>query len=139
MVSEKYRQGLRSPDFEVSEQIFLAGISNGDLYRQRIQPMVTNLARKKIRGVYQKDLGVKLFVYLVDAEVQDFRRTIRNHRDYIPERISAAIKNYTAAKFLEYYEEEIEERVESLKAAAEAKKQLRKSQQKIKSSQKKFE
>lgn len=131
MVLDKYRQGIMSADEEVSEQIYLTVISDANIYRQRLQPIFLNLARKKMRGIYQKELAVKLFTYAVMDGVEVFRKSVSDWRDYIPVRISGKIKMYTGAKLLEYYEEEIGETVERIKEVAKAKKELTVSQRKI--------
>ena len=43
--------------------------NDSELYRRQIQPIIKNLGRKKFKGVYNKDLAVKLFRYAVDNKV----------------------------------------------------------------------
>lgn len=40
--------------------------NDADLYRQQYSPIQKNLARKIVKGVFQKALALKLIVYLVE-------------------------------------------------------------------------
>lgn len=55
--------------------------NDGDLYRRQTTSILKNLATKKARGVYQHDLAVKLFGYLVQAGAKkyadEFEPTLR--------------------------------------------------------------
>ena len=46
--------------------------SDSDLSRQQHNPIIKNLATKKARGVYQHDLAVKLFMYLVESGAKKY-------------------------------------------------------------------
>ena len=52
-----------------SEKELVLQTSNDEkLYRMQIQPIILNLARKKAKGVYDKNLAVKLFRYAVEIK-----------------------------------------------------------------------
>jgi len=55
--------------------------NDGDLYRRQTSSIMKNLATKKARGIYQHDLAVKLFGYLVQAGAKkyadEFESTMR--------------------------------------------------------------
>jgi hypothetical protein len=58
------RRGLRGPH-EVRElQLFCE--NDGDLYRQQVQPIEKNLAKKITKGIFDKTKAVKLWGYLAD-------------------------------------------------------------------------
>jgi hypothetical protein len=46
--------------------------NDGDLYRQQTVPIYKNLINKKARGIYDSNLAVKLFMYLVDAGAKKY-------------------------------------------------------------------
>jgi hypothetical protein len=48
--------------------------NDADLYRAQTTSILKNLATKKARGVYQHDLAVKLFMYLVDAGAKKYAK-----------------------------------------------------------------
>lgn len=46
--------------------------NDGDLYRQRVQPIMKNLARKMARGLYDPVKAIKLWMYLVDEGARKY-------------------------------------------------------------------
>jgi hypothetical protein len=46
------------------------------LYRSQYVPIVNNLARKRVKGVFQKDLALKLIVYLVENGRKEYKRQV---------------------------------------------------------------
>jgi len=48
--------------------------SDADLYRQQYQPILKNLATKKVRSQYKHDLAVKLFGYLVESGAKKYAK-----------------------------------------------------------------
>jgi len=48
-----------------ADELELYITNDGDLYRQQYEPILKNLTAKKARGVYNSELAVKLFMYLV--------------------------------------------------------------------------
>lgn len=46
--------------------------NDADLYRQQFIPIVKNLMLKRRRGVYDRELAVKLFMYLMDAGAKKY-------------------------------------------------------------------
>ena len=39
--------------------------NDADLYKRQIQPIIKNLGRKKYKGIFNRDLAIKLFRYAV--------------------------------------------------------------------------
>ena len=50
--------------------------SDADLYRQQHQPILKNLATKKVRSQYKHDLAVKLFGYLVESGAKKYVKAL---------------------------------------------------------------
>ena len=85
--------------------------NDSELYRRQIQPIIKNLGRKKFKGVYNKDLAVKLFRYAVDNKVKEIAS-----RKGIPSRmIPGAVRNDAAASLLSSFSSEIDEFAQELK------------------------
>ena len=62
--------------FKINENLSAGEIAtqasnDSELYRRQLEPIVKNLARKKLKNIYNKDLAVKLFRYAVDNKVKD--------------------------------------------------------------------
>ena len=112
MVADKY----------AAREIVLTGSSDGNLYRQMIQPIIVMLAKKKVKGVYSAPLALKAWGNLVDRVVSDYRRKFGKVNDYIPYPLDAATKKLASGMFMREYAEEFNETVAKLKAQAAAKK-----------------
>ena len=48
--------------------------NDGDLYRQQFIPIVKNLMKRRMKGGYNRELAVKLFMYLVDNGAKKYIR-----------------------------------------------------------------
>ncbi len=85
--------------------------NDSELYRRQIQPIIKNLGRKKFKGVYNKDLAVKLFRYAVDNKVKEIAQ-----QKNIPSRmIPGTVRNDAAASLLSSFSSEIDEFAQELK------------------------
>ena len=85
--------------------------NDSELYRRQIQPIIKNLGRKKFKGVYNKDLAVKLFRYAVDNKVKEIAS-----RKGIPSRmIPGSVRNDAASSMLSSFSSEIDEFAQELK------------------------
>ena len=85
--------------------------NDSELYRRQIQPIIKNLGRKKFKGVYNKDLAVKLFRYAVDNKVKEIAQ-----RKNMPSRmIPGTVRNDAAAQLLSSFSSEIDEFAQELK------------------------
>ena len=99
-------------DNEMSASEIASQASNdSELYRRQIQPIIKNLGRKKFKGVYNKDLAVKLFRYAVDNKVKEIAS-----RKGIPSRmIPGSVRNDAASSMLSSFSSEIDEFAQELK------------------------
>ena len=85
--------------------------NDSELYRRQIQPIIKNLGRKKFKGVYNKDLAVKLFRYAVDNKVKEIAQ-----QKNIPSRmIPGTVRNDAASSMLSSFSSEIDEYAQELK------------------------
>jgi len=85
--------------------------NDSELYRKQIQPIIKNLGRKKFKGVYNKDLAVKLFRYAVDNKVKEIAS-----KKGIPSRmIPGTVRNDAASSMLSSFSSEIDEYAQELK------------------------
>ncbi len=85
--------------------------NDSELYRKQIQPIIKNLGRKKFKGVYNKDLAVKLFRYAVDNKVKE----IAQQKNMSSRMIPGAVRNDAASQLLSSFSSEIDEYAQELK------------------------
>jgi len=92
-----------------SERELVLQTSNDEtLYRKQIQPIILNLARKKKKGVYNKDLAVKLFRYAVDNKVKELAGPSSRM-------VPGTTRNKVADKLLSIFDGEIDDKVKDIK------------------------
>jgi hypothetical protein len=92
-----------------SERELVLQTSNDEtLYRKQIQPIILNLARKKAKGVFDKNLAVKLFRYAVDNKVKELAGPSSRM-------VPGTIRNKVADKLLSIFDGEIDDKVKDLK------------------------
>ena len=92
-----------------SERELVLQTSNDEtLYRKQIQPIILNLARKKAKGVFDKNLAVKLFRYAVDNKVKELAGPSSRV-------VPGTIRNKVADKLLSIFDGEIDDKVKDLK------------------------
>lgn len=63
-----------SLDKAAAKELELFIDNDGDLYRQQTTPILKNLATKMAKGVYNKDLAVKLWMYLMDSGAKKYAK-----------------------------------------------------------------
>jgi len=85
--------------------------NDSELYRKQIQPIIKNLGRKKFKGVYNKDLAVKLFRYAIDNKVKEIAQRKQMSSRMIP----GAVRNDAASQMLSSFSDEIDEFAQELK------------------------
>ena len=92
-----------------SERELVLQTSNDEtLYRKQIQPIILNLARKKAKGTFDKNLAVKLFRYAVDNKVKELAGPSSRM-------VPGTIRNKVADKLLSIFDGEIDDKVKDLK------------------------
>ena len=90
-------------------------VNDGTLYRQRVKPMITNLAKKMAKGTYNRTQAVKLWRYLADAGAKAYNKEFgMGSSGYGP--WTPAIRNIVAKELRDYYEEDVEDEAANIKA-----------------------
>ena len=92
-----------------TRELVLYATNDGDLYRQRVLPIVANLARKVKKGTFDATLSVKLWRYLADDAAKKYRSDFRMSGGFDP-----ATREAAAREFAEHYDEAIREAAASL-------------------------
>lgn len=105
-------------DIKVNE-LYLYTVNTGNLYRQMAQPIMDNLARKIVRGNYNKDMALKAWQNLADKGAAMYDREINDGRGSMMW-ISKPERTEVAKMLQEHYEEELQEKVEKLKSDKKA-------------------
>lgn len=115
---------MSSPE---ARELYLYTISDGDLYRQQGEPIIKNLARKKLKGVFQRALAVKLYTYLADSAAKKYTFDFGDRGSArVPQQVkgygifSTAMRRDAAAQLLDYYEEQIDALARVLSAKGKA-------------------
>jgi hypothetical protein len=98
-------------DHPVARELVLFIENDSQLYRSQYQPIVLNLARKKIKGIYKRELAVKLVVYLVESGRKKYLREVGS----LGGQINMATKIAAAKELLSGMQEEIAMKVAELK------------------------
>lgn len=104
-----------------AHELYLFAISDGDLYRQQGEPIIKNLARKHAKGIFKRDLAVKLYTYLADNAAKKYeydhgtgrlvgtRGAVRSWREVKGYGIfTTAHRREAAAHLLDHYMEQID-------------------------------
>ena len=62
------QDGSADPDKvqDLADELELIATNDGDLYRRQYMPIIKNLMRKRAKGVYDHNLAIKLWRYLID-------------------------------------------------------------------------
>ncbi len=102
--------------FKMNENVSASEIAtqasnDSQLYARQLEPIVKNLARKKVKGIYNKDLAVKLFRYAVDNKVKEIAKSKNMNSRTIP----GKVRDDAAARMLSQFDTEINDYVEYLK------------------------
>lgn len=108
MVTKRAKPSI---DKELARELMLTGSNDGKLYKQQLQPIIKNLAMRKVKGTYSAPLANKLWVYLVETVIKQYRK------DYGLGPVNAGTKKYAAALFMREWNEELMETVKAIKAA----------------------
>lgn len=85
-------------------ELALYTCNSGDLYNQRAQPILANLAKKKLKGTYDAALALKLWRYLADDAAKAYRREFNMVGGF-----DTATRAATAVRLAEYYAEALDE------------------------------
>lgn len=93
-------------DTEEARELFFFAVSDGDLYRQRITPIIDNLKKKIKKGTYDKVLAVKLWRYAADDAAKAYLKEFMGTRAGFGI-FTVPIRNEVATLLQEQYDEEL--------------------------------
>jgi hypothetical protein len=83
--------------------------NDADLYRQRHQPMILNLAKKFAKGKYDHALAPKLWYYLADAGAKKYVHDFVGRSAPVGSTFSVAVRKEVAAQLANDNLEEVME------------------------------
>jgi len=94
-------------DIAVNE-LYLYAVNDGQLYYQMVQPTIKNYARKMLKNVFDEDLAVKGFLYVVNE-------ALKRYNDELGElKLSSEEKKEVAKRMLDHYMDEIKDTVDQI-------------------------
>jgi hypothetical protein len=86
-----------------AHELFLYGTNHSDLYRQRTEPIIKNLATKKRKGVFDFQKSLVLWKYWADDAAK------RYDKELGPMKFSVAARKLAASEAAEYYAQDIDD------------------------------
>lgn len=93
-----------------SHELFLYAINNGDLYRQRITPIINNLKKKIKKGIYNPTLALKLWKYAADDAAQKYTKEFGGSGNKSYGSFNVADRKKAAIEMQLYYGDELTEK-----------------------------
>lgn len=113
-------------DESVAAELAQFTVNDGDLYRQQVQPILLNLAKKAIKGTYDPDKALVLWGHLADNGAKkyawEFGDRKRGTRSWYEQGVDGNgafpknIRRLAAADFANYYNDELTDVVTGLQA-----------------------
>ena len=89
------------------DELVLYIVNDGDIYRKRTLPIIYNLKKKYKKGIYDKDLVVKAFMYVADDGVRKYDKEFVSGQGKLF--LDKKTREEIAAQLRDYYTEHIEE------------------------------
>lgn len=105
-----------SNDIEATEY-YLFITNDHQLYKGQQHAIIKNLAIKKVKGIYDPKLALKLWTYLVESGIKKYYKEFGS--GHAP-RVSAATKLACAKMLADEYREELAQRVAKMRALKKA-------------------
>ena len=87
-------------------ELYLYIINNGNIHRQRIQPIIKNYRKKMAKGGFDEKLAVKGFLQAVNDGIKAYGK------EFDTVKVSKPDRELIAKKLLNYYRDEISEDIE---------------------------
>lgn len=91
-------------------------LNDGNLYRQITRPWVLNLARKKVKGTYDRTLAIKGLDYLVKEGIKRYRKDFGVSQPVMTTAFNPATRKHAAEYILNYLQDEIEYTTKQMRA-----------------------
>jgi len=89
--------------------------NDGVLYRQQYRPIVLNLARKKAKGIYERDKAIKLVGYLTVNAIKKYKHSYEEYEGKKLGNIPASTKKSISIELLSGMLEEIADAEKDIK------------------------
>ena len=89
--------------------------NDGTLYRQQYRPIVVNLAKKKVRGLYEREKAIKLLGYLAESGIKKYKSKAEEYYEKKIGTIPSSTKKAIAIELLSGMQGEIEDAVREMK------------------------
>lgn len=90
-----------------SNELFLCAVNDGRIYRTMVIPVVRNLAKKYIKGTFDKDKAIDAFYPIATQEAKLYCKQYARLEDYVS--VFSVTDRFTCAvDMLNYYMENIE-------------------------------
>ena len=89
--------------------------SDGVLYRQQYRPIVVNLAKKKAKGIYERDKAIKLVMYLAESGIKKYKHAAEEYYEKKIGVIPSSTKKAIAIELLAGMQGEINDAVKEMK------------------------
>jgi len=90
-------------DIDALRELLLFIENDGDLYRQRAQPIMKNLAKKMVKGTYDSDRAVTAWKYLADAGAKKYQKEFGTEDSPI---FTPAVRKAVAIELADAFESE---------------------------------
>ena len=108
---KKFHEGRKSEGDEIAARELALYIENdGNLYRGSTTPAIENLAKKVVKGNFDKDKSVMLWKYTADAGAKKYQKEFGDT-------FTAETRRMTAKMLADYYEEEIMYRAKEIEGS----------------------
>jgi hypothetical protein len=93
-------------DHDAARELELYVENDGDLYRQQYVPIIKNLMKRRAKGTYNRDLAVKLFMYLIDAGARKYIVEFGTRGQKIDSMFNRNTRLEVAKRFRDHFETE---------------------------------
>jgi hypothetical protein len=88
-------------------ELFLYITNDGDLYRQRVEPIIKNLRLKVQKKKYDHDLAVKIYQYLADDGARKYMKEYGSTGDRVDSTFTKVDRTQCAKELRDYYDDEV--------------------------------
>lgn len=107
--SHGYRCNPGSIDSVGADELALTTVNDGDIYRQRIKPIIANLAKKIKKGTYDATKALKLWGYAADDGAQKYTKEYGGAGNGSFGSFNKPTRMAAAAQIAGHYDEELKE------------------------------
>lgn len=88
-------------------ELFLYITNDGDLYRQRVQPIVKNLRLKVQKKTYNHEMAIKIYQYLADDGARKYMKEYGTTGDRVDSTFTKPDRVQCAKELRDYYDDEV--------------------------------